>query len=232
MLADLTWLDAAALAVYAAVWGGYAAALRGQPRPLDSINARMFRIRETWMLRFLERDNRIMDAQLNGVSIRTASFFASTTILVVGALAGLLGVAEPVFERLANVSVFAAAGPKSLFALKVILLMGVMIYAFFKFTWAIRQFSYFSAVMGSAPYFPPGEADPALAKSMALIRTQAVAQLNGGLRAYYFALALLGWFIHPLLFMAATCGMAAVLVYRQLYSPSADAIRDYSRHLP
>jgi uncharacterized membrane protein len=231
MLRDLTNLDLLAFGVFVAVWFGYAIVLHGWVRPANSINARMVAVRERWMIRFLERDNRMMDAQLNGVSIRTASFFASTTILVIGALAGVLGVAEQIFAKVANLAVFSTAGPQSLFELKIFLLIAIMIYAFFKFTWAIRQFSYFAAVMGSAPYFQPGNADPILAKRMALIRTQAVGQLNGGLRAYYFAMALLGWFVGPLVFMITTVVMASTLIYRQLYSPSAGAIHEYSENL-
>ena len=39
--------------------------------------------------------------------------------------------------------------------------------------------------------------------------SHAVGELNAGVRAYYFAFAALGWFIHPLDFMAATAFMVA-----------------------
>jgi uncharacterized membrane protein len=52
-------------------------------------------------------------------------------------------------------------------------------------------------------------------------------QFNAGIRAYYFALATLGWFIHPVVFMAATGTIVLVLVRRQLYSATA---RDIAEH--
>jgi uncharacterized membrane protein len=152
------------------------------------------------------------------------------------------------------------------------MLISIFVYAFFKFTWAIRQFNYFSAIIGSAPdahELPPegsgrltcpdagidaesaggdggcdarlagrgrsadggggdqsgGEGE--LARRMALILSHAVWQLNAGIRAYYFALAALGWFIHPLFFILMTVLMTTVLVRRQLASPTSRGIADH-----
>ena len=53
-----------------------------------------------------------------------------------------------------------------------------------------------------------------------------VTTFNGGLRAYYFALAALSWLVHPLAFIAMTTWMAAILLIRQFRSRAYDAIRD------
>ena len=39
----------------------------------------MLALRDAWMLRMLERDNRITDSSLLGHTIHSISFFASTT---------------------------------------------------------------------------------------------------------------------------------------------------------
>ena len=54
---------------------------------------------------------------------------------------------------------------------------------------------------------------------------------NTGLRAYYFALAALAWFIQPWLFIGLTTWMLGVLLKRQLRSRTATAIEDQLRHL-
>ena len=43
-------------------------------------------------------------------------------------------------------------------------------------------------------------------------------QFNFGLRAYYFGMAMLGWFIHPWLFMLVTAGVVLVLYRREFHS--------------
>ena len=50
-----------------------------------------------------------------------------------------------------NLSVFLRTGTQALFEFKIFMLISIFVYAFFKFTWAIRQFNYFSAIIGSAP---------------------------------------------------------------------------------
>ena len=43
-------------------------------------------------------------------------------------------------------------------------------------------------------------------------------QFNLGLRAYYFGLAALSWFIHPWVFMVVTAGVVLVLYHREFHS--------------
>lgn len=223
-------LDVAALVFFVAVWGGYNVLFQGRFQPANSLNGRMRRLRHQWMLRLLEREHRIVDAHLNGVSTSTCAFFASATMIVIAALAGALTAAEQVHAATDKLTILLTGGPQELFELKLFTLIAIFVYAFFKFTWAIRHFNYFSAVIGGAPCSHGTPADEAMAGRMEAMRTLGVTQLNAGLRAYYFALALLGWFIHPLVFMAATALIAAVLVRRQLFSRTTRAIADLADH--
>ena len=231
MISDLTILDVVSLVAFVAVWTTYNTLFDGWLRRPNSINAKMIGIREMWMKRLLGRDNRIVDATLIGHSIRSATFFASTTILVIAGLIGALGAIERVHGTAVNLSTIFRTGSQPLFELKLLVLVTIFVYAFFKFTWAIRQFNYFSAIIGSAPD-PGDEAGGGdLAHRMAQILSRAVWQLNAGIRAYYFALACLGWFIHPLFFMAMTVLMTMVLVRRQLHSFTAHGISDHLKAL-
>lgn len=224
---DLTVLDAAALLVFAAIWLGYNTLFDGWLLRANSINAKMIAVREAWMRRLLRRDNRIVDATLVGHSFRSATFFASTTILVIAGLIGIIGSAEPVHGAMTDLSVFLRTSSQALFEFKIFMLISIFVYAFFKFTWAIRQLNYFSAIIGSAPDAEAGPVEDELARRMALILSQAVWQLNAGIRAYYYALAALGWFVHPVFFMVMTVLMTAVLVRRQLASPMSRGIADH-----
>ncbi len=217
-------LDAVAMAAFAVTWIGYNALIDGRFRRPNSINAQMFAVREAWMTELLNRDNRIIDATLIGHAIRTATFFASTTIILIAGLAGVLGSADAIHNATMRLSLLLPTGSQSVLEFKILLLIGIFVYAFFKFTWAIRQYNYFTAIVGSAPAPHAHGADQELPRRMATILTHAVWQVNAGVRAYYFAFAVFGWFIHPLLFIGMTILMVCVLVRRQLTSPTALAI--------
>jgi uncharacterized membrane protein len=227
LLADLTILDAVAVLAFLAIWLSYNALFDGWLRRPNSINAKMIAVREGWMIRLLKRENRIVDATLIGHSIRSATFFASTTILVIAGLIGVIGAAESVHGATVELSVLLQGSSQALFELKVLLLISIFVYAFFKFTWAIRQFNYFSAIIGSAPDVDAAPVDRQLARRMALILSHAVWQLNAGIRAYYFAVAALGWLIHPAFFIAMTVLMTLVLIRRQLLSPTSRGLVDH-----
>lgn len=226
-LAAVPLWDAVAACIFFGVWIIYNILLDGRFRHPRSINSLMIAVREGWMRRMLAREQRMMDAALIGHSIRTATFFASTTLILLAGLIGLLSSAERLHAATADMSLLLASGGLALFEIKVLLLLGIFVHAFFKFTWAIRQFNYFSAVVGSAPE-PGAPLDPHLARRMADMLSHAFWQFNAGVRAYYFALAALGWFIHPAAMVLGAALVTLVLRYRQLYSRTA---HDIARHV-
>ena len=54
---------------------------------------------------------------------------------------------------------------------------------------------------------------------------QASRSYNNGLRAYYFSMAVLSWFISPWLFFVATALVTAVLYQREFLSKSLQAMK-------
>lgn len=226
-----TALDLTAVGVFFAIWFAYTLLFDGRLRRPTAINSLMLILRREWMRRLLHRDARIVDSQLVGHTIHSAAFFASTTMLVLAGLIGVLGSADRVYAASANISLLLGGGQR-LFEWKLMLLIGIFIYAFLKFTWALRQFNYFCAVIGSAPDASEDPAETeAYAGRMTEVLTHAVRELNAGVRAYYFAFASFGWFIHPIAFMASTLLMVLVLGRRQLGSPTAHALREHAEAL-
>lgn len=231
MILELRPLDLVALATFLTVWIGYSTLFDGVWRRPSSINARMLAIREAWMVRMMARGVRIVDSQLIGHSIHSATFFASTTIILLAGLVGVLGSAERVHSTAVNLSIVFAGTSQGMFELKVLLLIAVYVFAFFKFTWAIRQFNYFCAVLGAAPESTETPPSRATAHQMAMVLTHAIWQFNSGVRAHYFALAALGWMVHPLVFLAMTLVLPFLLIRRQLFSPTSRAIADLALDL-
>jgi uncharacterized membrane protein len=110
---------------------------------------------------------------------------------------------------------------------KVVGLMIIFIYAFFKFAWSYRLYNYVAIMIGAAP--PASERDEpeakAFAASTAMVITDAGRHFNRGQRAFFFALGYLGWFLGPLPLIATTAAILIVMWRRQFASQSHRAIR-------
>ena len=91
-----------------------------------------------------------------------------------------------------------------LWELKIIGLLVIFGYAFFKFAWAYRLFNFTAILIGATP----ARADPDAAGRAAMVRRAARmniaagAHFTRGQRALFFALAYFGWFLGPWAFMA------------------------------
>ena len=120
--------------------------------PLErrSIVGAVQRQREAWMRNMVGRDGRIVDVHLLGTLGQGNAFFASTSALIIGGLAALLGSGEKVqvlIERLPYV----AKSPPVVFEIKVLLIIAIFVYSFFKFAWAFRLSHYASIMIGATP---------------------------------------------------------------------------------
>ncbi|HUA54245.1 MAG TPA: DUF599 domain-containing protein [Candidatus Sulfotelmatobacter sp.] len=226
---DASPLDVAALAWFLIVWLGYGRVSDRVTGRAVGLNHHMVTLREVWMRRMLQRDNRIMDSQLIGHTVHSVTFFASTTMLVLAGLVGVFGGVDRVYEVVGALS-FTVQTSKQFFEAKMLLVIGIFVYGFFKFTWSLRQFNYLCALIGSAPLNPvPPEQVETTARTTAMMLTEAMSSSNAGMRSYYFAFAAIAWFIQPWLFIVATTWMLAVLVTRQVRSRSFMAIIDHLR---
>jgi len=224
----LNWADFLALGFFLATWIGYTGFADHSRWSRHSVSSAMDRYRRAWMGEMLAREVRIVDTQIVGNLLSGIGFFASATILVVGGLVAVLGAAEQAMGALSDLP-FAAATTRPAWEVKLLLLITIFVYAFFKFAWAYRLSNYCSILIGSAPTVAPG-AKPPLSSADHARRAAAVVSLSGqhfnrGLRAYFFALGALGWFIHPALFVLATAWVVVVLYRREFRSRALTAIR-------
>ena len=208
-LLGLTQLDIAAVLWFAACWFGYGLFSEWNARRKPSLLARMDHYRREWMTRTIARDNRIVDAAIVQNLFQGNNFLASTSILVLGGLAALLGASTQAVNVVASLPMTHASSERG-FEMKILLMIVIFVYAFFKFTWAMRQFNFLSLMIGTAPSKGDGEA---MIESH-INRASTIASLAGensnrGLRAFYFAMAAMSWFLHPILFMAASALVVA-----------------------
>lgn len=198
------------------IWVGYTWHTdRGTPREY-SLRAAMHKNRYRWMTQVLKRDNRIMDTNILAQLGQGTSFFASTTLLILVGLFTLVGATDEAFLALRKIP-FTEKLTLLQWELRVLVLIVIFVYAFFKFTWGLRQFNYCAVLVGAAHVERNG-ADEEWVRRTAWISTLASKDFNQGLRAYYFALAVLAWFINAWAFMAATTLVAAVVYWREYHS--------------
>ena len=86
LLTALPLLDWAALALYFLTWTGYAQFSKRHAEERGSLLAITNRVRRQWMLQLTYREMRVLDGAVSQALLSSPSFFASTTILIIGGL--------------------------------------------------------------------------------------------------------------------------------------------------
>lgn len=208
--------DVIGLIWFIALWVGYTWYTdRGKP-VAHSLRAAMHKNRYRWMEQVLKRENRTMDTMTLGQLGQGASFFASTTLLILVGLFTILGSTDEAVLALRQIP-FTGKVTLVQWELRLLLLIVLFVYAFFKFTWAMRQFNYCAVLVGAAPAAKNSE-DEEWVRRTAWVSTLASKDFNQGLRAYYFGLGVVAWFANVWLFMAATVLVVVVLYHREFRS--------------
>jgi uncharacterized membrane protein len=225
LLSVLPWLDWVAVGVFVLGYAGYVQFAKRHALTQPSILAATNRIRRQWMLQATYREVRVFDGVVVQNLSTSPSFFASTTILIIGGLLATLGTTEKA-SALVQELPFAARTTALVFDLKLSLLLAVFVYAFFRFTWSMRQYTFGALLIAAAPESKALDALPeqgraereAFAERAGLVVGLAAETFNDGLRAYYFAFAGICWFFSPLAMMLGTAAIVTVLYQREFRS--------------
>jgi uncharacterized membrane protein len=221
-----THVDYFALGLFILCWVGYTWVCDYTRWSRKSLTAVMNTYRVDWMMKMLYRDDpRIVDTNIEASLLNGIAFFASTTMIVMGGLIAMLGATDQAIRVLADIP-FAIKHSRGTWELKVLLLITIFVYAFFKFAWSFRLLKYSVILIGATPLRSEidAEAEDFVRRIADLISLEAV-HFNQGLRSYLFALAALGWFIHPYLLIAATAWVTVVLYRRDFRSRSLRCFR-------
>ncbi len=212
----LSQLDIVALLWFMLCWFSYTRYVNTSPKSLVSS---MNHWRRRWSLAMLARENRIMDSQVITGLNSVVTFFCSTSIFITAGLFASIGASEQIVALINQMSFLQNTNIATV-ELKLGLLIVIFIYSFFKFGWAIKQHSYSAVVLASVP--PAEEADLArdtpIATLMGKLSSLGSQHYNDGVRAYYFALGTLSWFVHPLVYIAVISWVVVVLHRRDFRS--------------
>jgi uncharacterized membrane protein len=221
IFAFLPAADWLALVGFVVGWVGYAwfASHLSLSRP--SLLASTNRIRRAWMLQTTYRDVRVLDGAVIQNLSTSPSFFASTTILIIGGLLAVLGTSEKITGLVREIP-FAVRTSSLVFDLKILVMLAIFVYAFFRFTWSMRQYTFGALLIASAPEAKQFDTlniprEPHAERAGRVVG-MAAETFNDGLRSYYFSFAALSWFFSPWLFMAGTVAVVYILYQREFHS--------------
>ncbi|WP_339914745.1 DUF599 family protein [uncultured Brevundimonas sp.] len=225
----MTIPDIAALTLFMLCWLGYGPALDVLARRSGTLNDDMTLVRRVWMRVMVHREVRIVDSQLMGHTINSASFFASTNLLLIAAVGGILFGGEGALRGVAAVG--AEAVPLPLLEGKLALILVCLARGLLDFIWSIRQLNYTLALIGAAPEIHEEVDRAALGDAAASLLNPALSAFSQGVRGYYFALAAAAWLFGPWWLAAGVASAFALLIWRQAGSPAARAVRTARRLL-
>jgi uncharacterized membrane protein len=225
----IPWADWLALVCFFALWTGYALFARVWGRKKGSLIQTTNRYRGYWMAQATSRDPRMLDGLITQTLSHTPSFFSSTSILVIGGLFALLGTTDKATELMSEIP-FAQTTTLIVFEFKILVLVAIFVYAFFRFSWCMRLYTFVALVIGAMPSpedFDSGKFDRKHYADRAAAMVGAAAEtFNDGLRAYYFSFAALAWFISPLSMVLATLIVVAILYSREFRSEVLHILKD------
>ena len=217
--------DFGALAFFVIAWLAYSYVIAGGRGDHRGLNYLMDEYRLRWMREMAIRDMRMVDSGIMASLQNGTAFFASTSILAFGGAASMLRGADDAVKVFAEIS-FGMTPSRGLFELKVIGLLVIFGYAFFKFAWAYRLFNFSAILIGATPARAATDVDARerMATRAASMLGAAGGHFSRGQRAFFFALAYLGWFLGPWTFIIMTAAVVFVMWARQFHSDARRAL--------
>jgi uncharacterized membrane protein len=201
-------------------------------RRRPSLSVIMNMQRRRWVSNATRRETPF-DAILSGNIMSSVSFLASTAVLLVLAVFAAFGQIPDLMDALGSVSVDHGFTILDVQVHLVIMLI-LFVQAFFAFTLSLRQFNHFCIMLGALDHdrVTTEEEIDAITRMNAL----GAKNFNSGIRAYYFSVGTVAWFVSGWLAVAASLVTILVLAHREFFSTAhrtaASAAVIAARHRP
>lgn len=221
-------IDCAALAWFLLVWFGQGWLTEASPWAGRSLGHHINLARHEWVVQGAGRDFRMIDTGIIAGLQNGTAFFASTSLIAIGGGFTLLNSIDHAVGVVSQLSILVEPN-RIAFEYKVVGLLGIYAYAFFKFGWAYRMFNFGSILIGALP--PPPkvgteEMDRSVERAAAIIIV-AGKNFNRGLRAFFMSIGYLGFFLGPAALFVSSAFIAVVLLRRQFSSDAVAAVRSH-----
>ena len=215
----LSYPDVAALAATVALWIAFSWVVDHSRWSPKSLTAAVNSQRLAWMRIAMDRDFRIVDTTILGNLMHSISFLASAALIILGVIAAALGAVGTDMEVVQQKIPFLKPETAEQIEVKLVLLGVIIVYSFLNFTWSLQQFNYCNIMLGASPRETvPAPEKEAFAGRVARLLARGGRNFNRGLRGFYYALAGLGWFVHPVALVVATVAVVLILGRREFFS--------------
>ncbi|QIK41597.1 DUF599 domain-containing protein [Pontivivens nitratireducens] len=221
LLNSFDLLDLVALALFWSCWLTTTFLIERDNAKRPSVHVLMKRHRYRWMEEMAARDVRIFDSAILASIQQSTAFFGSTTLLVIGGIVAILGKPETLLS--AGEGLMPDWSSQTL-QLELLMVLGIAFYAFLKFVWSNRLFSYCAVVMASMPNDGTVPEAGRIAIRAARLNSYAARSFNRGLRGIYYALTAMAWVLGAEALIVATVVTTAVLIRREFFSRSRKAL--------
>lgn len=183
-------------------------------RRRPSLSTIMNMQRRRWVTNATRRESPF-DAILSGNIMGSVSFLASTSVLLVLAVFAVFGQLPTLMETLGTISVDSGFSIGDV-QIHLMVMLAMFVLAFFAFTLSLRQFNHYCIMLGALEHdrITSEEEIDAITRMNAL----GAKNFNSGIRAYYFSVSTVAWFISEWLAVAACLATVLVLAHREFFS--------------
>jgi uncharacterized membrane protein len=155
------------------------------------------------------------DAILSGNIMSSVSFLASTAVLLILAIFAVFGQVPALMDALDSLSLDRVYTTLDV-QLHLVVILTMFVLAFFAFTLSLRQFNHFCIMLGAIDHSAPTSEE----EIDAITRMNALGakNFNSGIRAYYFSVATVAWFVSEWLPIVASLITILILAHREFFS--------------
>jgi uncharacterized membrane protein len=194
-------------------WFAYNNGMPLLERRFTSLTGIMALQRRRWVANAVRRDSPF-DAILAGNLMGSVSFLASTAALLVLATFAAFGQVNTIAATLGTLSIEKPPTTTEI-ELHFVVLLVLFVLGFFAFTLSLRQFNHFCILLGAVDH--GRETSEAEIIAIAKLNTLAAQNFNNGIRALYFAVGMIAWFVSSWIAILVTLATVAFLLHREFF---------------
>ncbi len=185
-----------------------------------SMSSLMAKQRLRWVQNAVRRDTPL-DGILTGNIMNSVGFFASTSVLLFLAMFAVLGQLDQLLPTIRSLS-WGETYSDFDYQLHFVVMLIMTVMAFLSFTLSLRHFNHFCILLGAADHSV--DSDPVEVQAMTDLNTNGAKHFNNGIRAYYFSIANVAWFLSTTIGISVAIITIGFIIYREYFSASRAAI--------
>ena len=197
-----------------ACWLAYNYGVPLVERRFPSLSVIMSLQRRRWVANATRRESPL-DAILSGNIMQSVSLLASTSVLIILAIFATFSAVPQLLETLNSLGLGHDVTTAAM-QLHLLVLLAIFVSSFFAFTLSLRQFNHFCIMLGAIVHDRPVSEQEI--DAIAMLNSLAAKNFNNGIRAYYFAVPAVAWFVSPWIAIALTVLTTAFIIHREFFS--------------